>query len=56
MTNILLEHARPPTLLTASSFAAWNSKLTEASDRAVPAAAKLRLALGLPAFGPVYHR
>jgi hypothetical protein len=56
MTNILVEHARPPTLLAPASFAAWNSKLTEASMRAGPAAAKLRLALGLPAFGPSYHR
>jgi hypothetical protein len=56
MTNILVEHARPPTLLTAVSFAAWNSKLTEASERAGPVAAKLRLALGLPASEPSYHR
>lgn len=56
MTNIRLKHARPPTLLTPASFAAWNSKLTEASLRAAPAAARLRLALGLPAFGPSYDR
>jgi len=56
MANIRLEHARPPTLLTPSSFAAWNSRLTEASMRAGPAGAKLRLALSLPAFGPSYDR
>ena len=56
MTNILLGHARPPTLWTAASFAAWNSSLTEAAERAGPAAAKLRLAFGLPAFGPSYDR
>jgi Peptidase A4 family len=56
MTSIRVAHARPPTLLTAASFAVWNSRLTEASMRAGPAGAKLRLALGLPAFGPSYHR
>jgi hypothetical protein len=47
----LLERARPPTLLTPASFAAWNSKLTEASERSARAASKLRIALGLPGFG-----
>jgi Peptidase A4 family len=48
---VFLEHARPPALLTAATFAAWNSALTEASLRAGRADDKLRLALGLPAFG-----
>jgi hypothetical protein len=56
MANILVEDARPPTLLTPASFATWNAKLTEASERAGPVGSKLRLALGLPAFGPSYHR
>lgn len=51
-----LEHLRPPSVLTPASFSAWNSKLTQASERAAPAGAKLRLALGLPAFGPSYDR
>jgi hypothetical protein len=42
--------------LTAATFADWNSRLTEALERAAPAGAKLRLALGLPGFGPEYHR
>jgi hypothetical protein len=50
--SIRVEDARPPALLAPSSFAVWNSKLTEASKRAGPIAAKRRLALGLPAFGP----
>jgi hypothetical protein len=50
--SIRVEDARPPTVLTPASFAVWNSKLTKASERAGPAAAKLRLALGLPASGP----
>jgi Peptidase A4 family len=48
---VFLERARPPALLTATTFAAWNSALTEASLRAGRADSKLRLALGLPAFG-----
>lgn len=54
--NVVLELARPPALLTAATFADWNSRLTEALERAAPAGAKLRLALGLPGFGPEYHR
>ena len=46
-----VEHTRPPALLTKATFAAWNSALTEASLRAARAGSKLRLALGLPAFG-----
>ena len=56
MTNNRVEAARPPTLLTPASFVAWNSKLTEVSERAGLAGAKLRLALRLPASGPSYHR
>jgi hypothetical protein len=56
MTNIRVEDARPPTLLTPASFAVWNSKLTEADERGAPAAAKLLIAVGLPAFGPAYDR
>lgn len=48
---VFLERARPPALLTAATFAAWNSALTEASLRAGRADSKLRLALNLPAFG-----
>jgi hypothetical protein len=55
-TNVLVEHARPPTFLTPASFAHWNAKLTEASERAAPAAARLRPALGLPGSGPSYDR
>ncbi len=46
-----LEQARPPALLNAATFAAWNSRLTEASERAGVAGSRLRLALGLPGFG-----
>jgi peptidase A4-like protein len=56
LSSAIAEDARPPTLLTPSSFTAWNAKLTEASERAGPTGAKLRLALGLPAFGPAYDR
>jgi hypothetical protein len=56
MTNTRVEDARPPTLLTPASFAAWNSKLTEADERGAPAAAKLLIAVGLPGFGPAYDR
>jgi hypothetical protein len=56
MKDVVLELARPPGLLTAATFADWNSRLTEALERAAPAGAKLRLALGLPGFGPEYHR
>ena len=56
LSSAIAEDARPPTLLTPSSFTAWNAKLTEASERAGPAGAHLMLALGLPAFGPAYDR
>jgi hypothetical protein len=46
-----LEQARPPAFLNAATFAAWNSRLTEASERAGVAGSRLRLALGLPGFG-----
>ena len=46
-----LERVRPPTLLTAATFAAWNSTLTEAAVRTAKIDSKLRLALGLPGFG-----
>jgi len=48
--------AVPPPRLTPASFAAWNVRLTRALERAAPAAAALRLALGLPALGPAYRR
>jgi hypothetical protein len=54
--NSLIERAKPPTVLTPASFAAWNSKLTETNERAAPVGATLRLALGLPGAGPAYHR
>jgi hypothetical protein len=56
MASVVLERVRPPNFLTAASFAAWNSKLTQASERALPAAVRLRLALGLPASGASYDR
>jgi hypothetical protein len=40
-----LEQVRPPTLLTAATFAAWNSTLTEAAVRTARVDSKLRLAL-----------
>jgi hypothetical protein len=46
-----VEQARPPALLTAATFAAWNSRLTEAAKPAFRAGSKLRLALGLPGYG-----
>jgi hypothetical protein len=48
---VFLERARPPALLTAATFTAWNSALTEASLRAGRVNSKLRLALGLPGLG-----
>jgi hypothetical protein len=47
----LLARARPPTLLSAATFAAWNSALTEAAKRAGKAGSRLRVALGLPGLG-----
>jgi hypothetical protein len=46
-----VERARPPTLLTAASFAAWNSALTQAAERAGKVGSRLRVALGLPGLG-----
>jgi hypothetical protein len=53
-TNVgatFLEQVRPPALLTAATFVAWNSALTEASQRTARVNIRLRLALGLPGFG-----
>jgi hypothetical protein len=47
----LAERARPPALLTPATFATWNSRLTEASQRSTAVSGRLRLALGLPGFG-----
>jgi hypothetical protein len=49
--SALLRKAQPPAILTATTFAAWNFTLTGASERAVSAGGKLRLALGLPGVG-----
>jgi hypothetical protein len=49
--SAFLERARPPTFLTPANFAAWNAKLTEASERAARAGSELRIALGLPGLG-----
>jgi hypothetical protein len=52
-----LEQVRPPTVLTEATFVAWNSALTEASQRTARVNSRLRLALGLPGFGiAVEHR
>jgi hypothetical protein len=55
-TDGALEQARPPSDLTAASLAAWNARLTNAAKHVLAAGAKLRLALGLPGFGPAYRR
>jgi hypothetical protein len=58
-TTVFLERTRPPVLLNAATFADWNSRLTEASERAARAGRELRLALGLPGLGfaaPAEHR
>lgn len=51
-----LEQVRPPVRLTVANFTAWNLALTELSLRAGRAASKLRLALGLSAFGSAVER
>ncbi|HTY96060.1 MAG TPA: hypothetical protein VMB91_03400, partial [Solirubrobacteraceae bacterium] len=56
VAGTLVQRAVPPTDLTSSSLAAWNSRFTEAAERGAAVAAKLRLALGLPGAGPSYHR
>jgi hypothetical protein len=56
--SAFLRQAQPPAILTAATFAAWNSTLTGASERAVSAGGNLRLALGLPGVGragPAVH-
>ena len=43
-----LARLRPPKIWNATSFATWNSRLTDASDRAAVAGNRLLAALGLP--------
>ncbi len=50
-TTSLLEHLRPPAILTPATFAHWNSGVTEASERAARAGRKLRATLELPTGG-----
>ncbi len=52
----VLAAAVPPAILTTAALAAWNARLDRATEEAAPAAAELRLALGLPALGPAYLR
>jgi hypothetical protein len=51
-STAFLERLRPPAVLTPATFATWNSRLTEASQRSATLGGRLRLALGLPGFGP----